>query len=508
MKTKQLSAVAKIIAGQSPPSETYNTIGEGLAFFQGKADFQTKFPKIRIWCSSKSPKEAFPGDILMSVRAPVGPVNVCNQHAAIGRGISAIRPLTGTYGDYLYYFLKSNEEFIASLGTGSTFKAITQQTLAKIQIPFPEFDDQIRIATLLSRVEALIATRKDNLRLLDEFLKATFLEMFGDPERNEKDWKCTEIQNVCTEIVDCVNKTAPEADQETPFFMIRTSNIKNGKISLKNVKCVSEETYKIWTRRSIPKKGDILLTREAPMGEAAIIDFDQSIFLGQRIMQYRLNLEEMQPLYLLHLMRTRYFNIQIEKLGKGSTVKHLTVPDCFKFTIPSPPIELQNQFATIVEKTESLKTHYQQNLSELENLYAALSQQAFKGELDLSRVPLPEQAIHHEGHEDHEENNTENLRALRDLRGEPAQPPVLPSNLIQLFEDFISKQSGDFSLASFWQIAEQSLLESTDEDLKPWSVADYDQVKQRLFELVKNGNIRQHFNETNNQIELNSTGGG
>jgi type I restriction enzyme S subunit len=359
-----------------------------MPFFQGKADFQEKFPRVRNWCTCEKVKIAFPNDILMSVRAPVGSVNVCNQRSIIGRGISAIRPFEETHGEYLYYFLKSNKEKITSLGTGSTFKAITQQTLAKIQIPFPPINDQIRIAMLLSRVETLIATRKNNLRLLDEFLKSTFLEMFGDPVSNEKGWQFTEIQNVCIEIVDCVNKTAPQVDEETPYLMIRTSNIKNGKISLKNVNYVSKETFKIWTRRSIPQKGDILLTREAPMGEAAIIDFDQSVFLGQRIMQYRVKPDEMNALYLLHLMRTRYFANQIEKLGRGSTVKHLSVPDCFKFFIPLPPTDLQTQFATIVEKTESLKNHYQQNLSELENMYHALSQKAFKGELDLSRVPL------------------------------------------------------------------------------------------------------------------------
>ena len=79
MRFKNLNAVSKLIAGQSPPSTTYNKTGEGLPFFQGKADFQEKYPKIRSWCTSKKKKEALPGDILMSVRAPVGPVNICNR---------------------------------------------------------------------------------------------------------------------------------------------------------------------------------------------------------------------------------------------------------------------------------------------------------------------------------------------------------------------------------------------------------------------------------------------
>lgn len=210
MKFKNLNAVAKVIAGQSPPSTTYNITGEGLPFFQGKADFQEKYPKVRSWCTSKKKKEAAPGDILMSVRAPVGPVNICNKRAVIGRGISAIRPLESTHGDFLYYFLKSNEQRIAGLGSGSTFKAITQETLGKIQIPLLPFDDQIRIATLLRRVEALIATRKDNLRLLDEFLESTFLEMFGDPVRNERGWE----RKTAIDYSDCI---VPGRDKPKSF---------------------------------------------------------------------------------------------------------------------------------------------------------------------------------------------------------------------------------------------------------------------------------------------------
>jgi hypothetical protein len=90
----------------------------------------------------------------------------------IGRGIAAIRPLKGVFGEYLFYFFRTHEQKIAGLGTGSTFKAITQETLKKVEVPCPSKDEQIRIATLLSRVEALINTRKENLRLLDDFLKS------------------------------------------------------------------------------------------------------------------------------------------------------------------------------------------------------------------------------------------------------------------------------------------------------------------------------------------------
>lgn len=160
MISKPLASIAKIVAGQSPESSTYNSIGEGLPFFQGKADFQDMHPTVRMWCTSEKRKEAEPDDILISVRAPVGAVNICNQKSIIGRGLAAIRPLSEIDGKFLYYWLKANERKIDALGTGSTFKAITQDTLKKIEVPVPPLDDQIRIAHLLGKVEGLIAERK------------------------------------------------------------------------------------------------------------------------------------------------------------------------------------------------------------------------------------------------------------------------------------------------------------------------------------------------------------
>ena len=202
MRLKKLGSIAEIIAGQSPLSKTYNEDGIGLPFFQGKADFQDKYPKAKTWCTSSKRKEAVQGDILISVRAPVGSVNICDQLSIIGRGLSAIRPLEGINGEYLYYFFKSNEGKIANLGTGSTFKAITQEILKKIQIPIPIkdgnpfIDEQIRIASLLNKVESLIAKRKKSIEDLDELLKSTFLEIFGPANPSFESWAFAEIKDL------------------------------------------------------------------------------------------------------------------------------------------------------------------------------------------------------------------------------------------------------------------------------------------------------------------------
>ncbi|MBF0405866.1 MAG: restriction endonuclease subunit S [Candidatus Riflebacteria bacterium] len=197
MKIEKFIDFTDVIAGQSPPSNSYNHIGDGLPFFQGMADFGEKYPIVRSWCTSDKRKIALPKDILMSVRAPVGPVNICKEKSIIGRGLFSIRSRKTLYFLYLFYYLKAHERQISNFGSGSTFKAITQKDFRRISISIPgNFGDQIRIAKVLERVEGLIGRRKESLRLLDEFLKSTFLEMFGDPIRNDKGWEKSFISDV------------------------------------------------------------------------------------------------------------------------------------------------------------------------------------------------------------------------------------------------------------------------------------------------------------------------
>mgnify|MGYP005871280621 CR=1 FL=1 len=118
--------VADTIFGQSPPSSSYNKEGNGLPFFQGKAEFGAKHPIARSWCTEPT-REAEAGDILLSVRAPVGPTNVADRHCAIGRGLAAIRPFIDT--EYVRFWFLRSEQVLAAKGTGTTFSAISKGVL-------------------------------------------------------------------------------------------------------------------------------------------------------------------------------------------------------------------------------------------------------------------------------------------------------------------------------------------------------------------------------------------
>jgi type I restriction enzyme S subunit len=134
--------------GQSPPGTSYNTSADGLPFFQGKTDFGDMYPTVRVFCNQPS-RIAERGDILMFVRAPVGPTNLAKEKCCIGRGLAALRPGDRLDTNFLLYFLRYHEPHLASQGQGSTFDAI-RDDLEEIEIPLPVLSEQQRIAALLS----------------------------------------------------------------------------------------------------------------------------------------------------------------------------------------------------------------------------------------------------------------------------------------------------------------------------------------------------------------------
>lgn len=158
-----IGEVFTVTLGQSPPSSTYNSNGEGLPFFQGKAEFGDVYPVARKWCGSPK-KIAQKGDVLLTVRAPVGPTNIAPTKCCIGRGLASIRPVDGIDTKFILYFFRSVERYLAKSGTGTTFNAITGDKLKGLPIPIPPLPEQYRIVAkieeLFTRLDAGVSALK------------------------------------------------------------------------------------------------------------------------------------------------------------------------------------------------------------------------------------------------------------------------------------------------------------------------------------------------------------
>jgi type I restriction enzyme S subunit len=291
--------------------------------------------------------------------------------------------------EFLYYFL-SREDFRekgASLMTGAVgHKRVPKEFVENLEIPLPPLHEQQRIVKILDEVFTKAAKAKENaeknLANAGELFQSYLQSVFANPA---KGWGRERIEVLCESIMDCVNKTAPKIDYPTPYKMIRTTNVKAGKVNIESVFYVNEETFKKWTRREEPKRGDVILTREAPMGEVGMLLTDDHIFLGQRLVSYRTNPKILNNYFLLYAFLSNDLQGQIKSLASGSTVQHMRVPDSKALKVSVPPLAEQHSIVAKLDalsaETKKLEAIYKQKLSALEELKKTVLAKAFRGEL-------------------------------------------------------------------------------------------------------------------------------
>ena len=207
-------------------------------------------------------------------------------------------------------------------------------------------------------------------------------------------WERVPVVDLCAEHVDCVNRTAPVVEEPTPFKMIRTTNVRNGFIDTDNVRYVTEETYKRWTRRLVPKRGDVILTREAPLGGAGKVRSDDHIFLGQRLYHFRPDPNKLDADFLLYALMAPDLQGQIRALGSGATVEHMRLGDIPSLEIEAPALSVQRQIGSILSAYDELIENNQRRIKILEEVARSLYREwfilfRFPGHDKVKMVPSP-----------------------------------------------------------------------------------------------------------------------
>ena len=190
-------------------------------------------------------------------------------------------------------------------------------------------------------------------------------------------WETYKLKQLCSEIVDCVNKTAPTSDVPTPYKMLRTSDIRDGKINLENLNCVTKEVYEKWTRRGKLQKGDVIFTREAPLGEVGLVREDINYFLGQRLVLFRANDKMCDGRFLMYSLLWHDNKQAIISKGVGSTVVHLRVPECENIEIKVPDLDAQHRIADILSAYDDLIENNQKQIKLLEEAAQRLYKEWF-----------------------------------------------------------------------------------------------------------------------------------
>ena len=372
----RLGDICKINMGQSPDSSSYNDKNDGLPFFQGNADFGELYPTVRVWCSQPS-KVANKNDILISVRAPIGALNIADCECCIGRGIAALTvDENACFQKYLWHALHSKVDELNSKGTGSTFKAINKRILEETEIPLPPLDEQRKIAAVLDKISDLTAKRRRQLDKLDELVKSRFIEMFGEPWGNPMQWKETTLGTECYYIKDGPHKSLPDVGKGNGYPFISVRNIVSGNIDFSTARYISKQDYLESIKKCHPQKGDMLYSKGGTTGIAKLIDVDIEFANWVHVAVLKFD-STLNGIFFENMLNSDYCYKQSQKLTKGIVNRDLVLSAMAKIKMYKPPLKLQERFAAFVVETKKSKSTIQRSLSTLETLKKSLMQEYF-----------------------------------------------------------------------------------------------------------------------------------
>jgi len=385
---KKLSEIASIFSGNAWKASSFKPNGK-LPIIRIQNIGSNKSSEFVYW--DEDYKDSFivqKGEILLSLSGSIkldiwnGPTALLNQR------IVRITPNEDINSEWLYYQLTKYVRKIELMGKNAIVNNVSLPDLKNLTLNVPPLPDQLHIANILSKAENLIAQRKESIRLLDEFLKSTFLEMFGDPVRNEKGWEINSLSKFGS-LKNGLNYTRSESGVE-----VRCLGVGDFKELSKLTDMDSLQILSLTFEPNIEyflKDGDLVFVRSNGNRELVgrcILVFPKSakVTFSGFCIRYRIEKNGLNPIFISHLFRVPIFRTLMLQGGKGANIQNISQQTLEKLKIPVPPIELQTQFACVVEKTETLKFQYQQSLQELENLYGSLSQKAFRGELGVKQL--------------------------------------------------------------------------------------------------------------------------
>lgn len=352
----KLKEIVELIMGQSPKSEFYNTNREGLPFFQGCSEFGALRPVPKKWCT-KPLKIAHKDDVLMSVRAPVGDLNIADRKCIIGRGLCAMRTKLNS-GRFLYYLLKGNIMEITSLGSGSVYAAINKSTIENHEIEIPSLHIQRKIAAILSAYDDLIENNTPRINILEEMAQTIYKEWFvkfrfpGHEKVNmvdselvknmvdselgkiPKGWEVKRLGYVCNIVMGQSPKSEfyNDTGDGLPFHQGVTNF--GDRFPIDRMYCT--------VQNRIAEAGDILFSVRAPVGRINIAD--KKIVIGRGLCAIRSR--SGNQTFVFQQLKEQFK--EEDTMGSGTIFKSVTKDDMYGLKILVPPEILLKGFEEII----------------------------------------------------------------------------------------------------------------------------------------------------------------
>lgn len=375
----ELNEICNINMGQSPKSESYNENNIGLPLIQGNADIKNRKTLPRTYTSDIT-KKCKIGDIIMTVRAPVGAIAKSYHNACIGRGVCSITPKENN--DFLYHFLVGYEDKWDKLSQGSTFTAVNGNDIKKIKLPLPPLEEQKKIADILSTVDKKIAFVEENINATEELKKALMQKLltegighteFKDSElgRIPQSWevvKFKEITKVRQGLQIPISKRKKEKC-ENCYEYITIQFIKNNK----EVEYIENPQKTV-----ICTENDILMTRT---GNTGIVVTNVKGVFHNNFFLIDFDRNEISKEYLVYYLNSNSIQKEILLRAGATTIPDLNHGDFYSIKFISPPLEEQKQIAEILSTVDNKLENLKEKKQSFEELKKGLMQKLLTGEV-------------------------------------------------------------------------------------------------------------------------------
>lgn len=377
-----LKRVALIQMGQSPPGHTYNDRGDGLPFFQGKADFGDLHPTVRTWCSQPN-RVAEPGDVLLSVRAPVGPTNVADQRCCIGRGLAAVRSLApdALLPEYIRYVFKWAEPSLSLRGQGSTFAAINRKDVEGIEFPLPAPREQRRIVEILDQANCLWQQQHVADMKAREVLPALFHKLFG----NQTAWQLRGTAEPLGNLVRSQGGGTPSKrnpdywngdipwvspkDMKRDFIGDAEDHISDAALAETNSRLVPVNSILVVVR-------GMILARHVPLAVSVA-----PVAINQDMKALTVIDDRVSPLYLFAAMKVLGERLHTSVGTAGHGTRKLDTDRLLSLPIHIPDRKRHDQFVQAFEKIREMNAARATIGPRIQRLFDVLLHRAFTGVL-------------------------------------------------------------------------------------------------------------------------------
>lgn len=379
MTLVNLGDVCAILMGQAPPGESYNLSSNGIPLLAGAGDFGLRYPKPKRF-TTDAIRVSKQGDILLCVRATIGQRNWSDRVYCLGRGVAAIRVRSPELDKvYLWHWLGYARPALENRARGSTFKQVTRESVESLSLPLPPLAEQRQIGGILDAGDRIQRRRLESIKLLDELLRSAYLEMFGDPVRNEKGWETSRIGDVSSETQYGTSVRANNHGQGLP--VLRMNNItRDGRLDLRDLKScdISERDLNKYTVR----RGDLLFNRtNSPelVGKTAVWDRDEAYSFAGYLVRVRFDQERVLPEYVSAYLNSAFGkNLLFRKAKPSINMSNISPTELKRLPIPIPPLDVQLKYIAMAATTKLARRDIESAIAIGDSLFQSLLLQIFR----------------------------------------------------------------------------------------------------------------------------------